>query len=158
MAVDTSVPIRGRSSHPSGRRTAKRRALDGPPFSCPSFDHLFEIIASAYTPRPVVARPSAPPRTPPRPAVDLDSLGAFSPAVRDWFGATFAEPTRAQVEGWAAIAAGHHTLIHAPTGSGKTLAAFLWCLDRLVARPDPAGDRASSPATSGSSTSARSRR
>jgi len=36
------------------------------------------------------------------------------------------------------------TLIHAPTGSGKTLAAFLWCLDRLAARPsapDTAGVR-----------------
>ena len=26
----------------------------------------------------------------------------------------------------------------APTGSGKTLAAFLWCLDRLAAEPNPA--------------------
>ena len=47
------------------------------------------------------------------------------------------DPTAAQVGGWAAIAAGRHTLIHAPTGSGKTLAAFLWCLDRLVRDPSP---------------------
>ena len=105
------------------------------------FDHLFEFEATAYTPRPVAARTSAPPRTSPRPAVDPDPLGAFSPAVRDWFGATFSEPTRAQVDGWAAISAGHHALIHAPTGSGKTLAAFLWCLDRLVRDPTPPATR-----------------
>ncbi len=66
-----------------------------------------------------------------------EPLAAFSPAVRDWFEASFDRPTSAQVGGWAAIAAGRHTLIHAPTGSGKTLAAFLWCLDRLVREPSP---------------------
>ncbi len=66
-----------------------------------------------------------------------DPLAPFSPAVRAWFEATFEAPTRAQAEGWAAISAGHHTLIHAPTGSGKTLAAFLWTLDRLAASPRP---------------------
>jgi ATP-dependent Lhr-like helicase len=66
-----------------------------------------------------------------------DALAPFSPAVRAWFEATFAEPTRAQAEGWAAIADGRHALIHAPTGSGKTLAAFLWCLDRLSRDPGP---------------------
>ena len=55
----------------------------------------------------------------------------------------------AQAEGWAAIAAGHHTLIHAPTGSGKTLAAFLWCLDRLVRDPTPPATR-EHPGTSAS--------
>ena len=64
-----------------------------------------------------------------------DPLAPFGPAVRAWFEATFAAPTPAQVQGWAAISAGRHTLIHAPTGSGKTLAAFLWCLDRLVRDP-----------------------
>ena len=108
-----------------------------------SFDHLFEMDATAYTRRPVSARRSAIPTLPagPSPAAAAtrpdDALAAFSPAVRDWFSATFAEPTTAQVEGWAAIAAGRHTLIHAPTGSGKTLAAFLWCLDRLVRDPSP---------------------
>ena len=68
-----------------------------------------------------------------RPAV----LDRFSPAVRDWFASSFEAPTQAQVEGWAAISEGHHTLIHAPTGSGKTLAAFLWCLDRLARHPSP---------------------
>ena len=66
-----------------------------------------------------------------------DSLERFSPAVRDWFASSFEAPTPAQAEGWAAISAGHHTLIHAPTGSGKTLAAFLWCLDRLARNPSP---------------------
>ncbi len=60
---------------------------------------------------------------------------------RAWFEATFEAPTPAQSEGWAAIAEGRHTLIHAPTGSGKTLAAFLWCLDRLVQDPRPAPTR-----------------
>ncbi len=66
-----------------------------------------------------------------------DPLAPFGPAVRAWFEATFEAPTPAQAEGWAAIAAGRNTLIHAPTGSGKTLAAFLWCLDRLVRDPGP---------------------
>ena len=64
-----------------------------------------------------------------------DALERFSPAVREWFASSFETPTQAQAEGWAAISAGHHTLIHAPTGSGKTLAAFLWCLDRLARNP-----------------------
>jgi ATP-dependent Lhr-like helicase len=67
-----------------------------------------------------------------------DPLAAFHPATRDWFDASFAEPTAAQAQGWPAIAAGEHTLICAPTGSGKTLAAFLWTLDRLMAEPTPA--------------------
>jgi ATP-dependent helicase Lhr and Lhr-like helicase len=64
-------------------------------------------------------------------------LQQFSPATRAWFEASFAAPTRAQTEGWAAIARGDHTLIHAPTGSGKTLAAFLWAIDRLISEPTP---------------------
>jgi ATP-dependent Lhr-like helicase len=66
-----------------------------------------------------------------------EPLASFSPAVREWFAATFEAPTAAQTEGWAAISQGHHTLIHAPTGSGKTLAAFLWTLDRLARDPRP---------------------
>jgi ATP-dependent Lhr-like helicase len=85
----------------------------------------------------VAARRPAPTRVKPAD----DPLAAFSPAVRDWFEASFAQPTAAQVGGWAAIAAGRHALIHAPTGSGKTLAAFLWCLDRLVRNPSPAPTR-----------------
>jgi len=72
-----------------------------------------------------------------------DPLAPFGPAVRAWFEATFEAPTPAQAQGWAAIAAGRSTLIHAPTGSGKTLAAFLWCLDRLVEDPRPEPTRAS---------------
>jgi ATP-dependent Lhr-like helicase len=57
--------------------------------------------------------------------------------VAEWFRSAFAAPTPAQVGGWVSIAAGRHTLIHAPTGSGKTLAAFLWTLDRLAREPRP---------------------
>ncbi len=66
-----------------------------------------------------------------------DPLARFSPAVAAWFRDAFEAPTRAQVEGWPAIAAGGHVLLHAPTGSGKTLAAFLWGLDRLLTSPPP---------------------
>ncbi len=65
------------------------------------------------------------------------ALDRFSPPTRTWFNASFDAPTRAQQEGWAAIAHGDHTLIHAPTGSGKTLAAFLWAIDRLAENPIP---------------------
>ena len=59
-------------------------------------------------------------------------LESFHPAVRTWFARRFPDgPTQPQLEGWAQIAAGRHTLIAAPTGSGKTLAAFLVCIDRL---------------------------
>jgi ATP-dependent helicase Lhr and Lhr-like helicase len=75
------------------------------------------------------------------PAVVSDPLAPFSPAVRDWFRASFEAPTDAQARGWAAISSGRHTLIHAPTGSGKTLAAFLWCLDRLATDPSPVPSR-----------------
>ena len=56
----------------------------------------------------------------------------FSPATATWFDESFPGPTPAQAAGWPAIAAGDHTLIHAPTGSGKTLAAFLYTLDRVL--------------------------
>jgi ATP-dependent Lhr-like helicase len=59
------------------------------------------------------------------------SSPGFLPVVAEWFRETYGEPTPPQRDGWAAIGAGHHTLIVAPTGSGKTLAAFLWALDRL---------------------------
>src|SRR5438045_5247314 len=65
------------------------------------------------------------------------SLSRFSAATREWFQGTFAAPTPAQAEGWAAIGRSEHTLILAPTGSGKTLAAFLWCLDQLATQPQP---------------------
>ena len=82
-----------------------------------------------------VATVSIPPRDPTAADPARDLLAPFSPAVRAWFESSFAEPTEAQVNGWAAIAQGRHTLIHAPTGSGKTLAAFLWTLDRLATSP-----------------------
>src|SRR6266481_3880928 len=58
-------------------------------------------------------------------------MADFLPFIRRWFDETFAEATRAQREGWEAIASGRDTLIVAPTGSGKTLASFLWALDYL---------------------------
>jgi ATP-dependent Lhr-like helicase len=64
-------------------------------------------------------------------------LALFHPAVRDWFEASFAAPTKPQRLGWPAIARGESTLILAPTGSGKTLTAFLWCLNRLLFEPAP---------------------
>ena len=66
-----------------------------------------------------------------------DVLERFSPATREWFSGTFAEPTTAQVGAWDAISSGAHTLVVAPTGSGKTLSAFLWALDRLASMPPP---------------------
>src|ERR1700754_655152 len=71
-------------------------------------------------------------------------LARFSPLTREWFSGTFAAPTDAQAQAWAAIADGDNTLVIAPTGSGKTLAAFLWAIDRLAAsepRPARAGTR-----------------
>lgn len=64
-------------------------------------------------------------------------MEGFSKPARTWFEASFDAPTSAQELGWPAIAAGDHTLIHAPTGSGKTLAAFLWTLDQIIAEPAP---------------------
>ncbi len=89
------------------------------------FEQVVEMTRATYTRDPVVTN------------VDADPLARFSPAVRDWFRASFEVPTQAQAEGWESISAGRHTLIHAPTGSGKTLAAFLWCLDRLARDPSP---------------------
>jgi len=69
--------------------------------------------------------------------VTREPLSGFAPAVRDWFGASFAEPTAAQRRGWPPILAGRSTLLLAPTGSGKTLAAFLAGIDRLMFSPEP---------------------
>ena len=66
-------------------------------------------------------------------------LDGFSPAVREWFAASFPEPTPPQVLGWPRIVGGEHTLICAPTGSGKTLTAFLSSIDRLTTTPRPEG-------------------
>ena len=70
-----------------------------------------------------------------------DPLAVFSEPARAWFSSTFAEPTPVQAQGWPHIAVGEHTLLCAPTGTGKTLAAFLWAIDRLMAR----GDSSESP-------------
>jgi ATP-dependent Lhr-like helicase len=64
-------------------------------------------------------------------------LAGFSDPVAAWFATTFRAPTRAQAQGWPAIAGGDHTLILAPTGSGKTLTAFLHAIDRCMTAPWP---------------------
>src|SRR5581483_8174735 len=64
------------------------------------------------------------------------SLENFHPSVQRWFSETLGTPTPAQIQGWAAIAAGRNTLIAAPTGSGKTLAAFLTAMNDLFLEPD----------------------
>jgi ATP-dependent helicase Lhr and Lhr-like helicase len=73
--------------------------------------------------------------------MNSEILARFSPATREWFGGSFAEPTAAQIGAWNAISSGAHTLVVAPTGSGKTLSAFLWALDRLATTPPPAEPR-----------------
>src|SRR5258708_38173958 len=65
------------------------------------------------------------------------TLDLFAAPARRWFEGAFAGPTEVQERGWAAVAAGRHTLMSAPTGSGKTLAAFLWCIDSLARDPTP---------------------
>ena len=70
-----------------------------------------------------------------------DPLAPLGAVARGWFHRTFTAPTDVQARGWAAIAAGRHTLMCAPTGSGKTLAAFLIALDRLARTPPGAGTR-----------------
>src|SRR6185503_1731173 len=67
-----------------------------------------------------------------RSSIPDSALAPFHPAVREWFAASFASPTRAQQLGWPAIAKGDWTLITAPTGSGKTLTAFLWAIHQLM--------------------------
>ncbi len=74
-------------------------------------------------------------------AMSRPALDRFSELTREWFAGTFAEPTPAQADAWAAIADGDNTLVIAPTGSGKTLAAFLWAIDQLAARPAPEPER-----------------
>lgn len=61
----------------------------------------------------------------------------FPPAVQDWFGETFAAPTKAQRRAWPVLAKGESALVFAPTGSGKTLAAFLAAIGRLMFAPVP---------------------
>ncbi len=73
-----------------------------------------------------------------KPKQASDPLAPFHPAVREWFEAVFAAPTRPQTMGWPPIAKGESTLVLAPTGSGKTLAAFLWAINRLMFSPMPA--------------------
>ncbi len=56
----------------------------------------------------------------------------FHPAVGQWFGAAFGQPTPVQQQAWAITSQHRNALIAAPTGSGKTLAAFLSAINDLV--------------------------
>ena len=71
----------------------------------------------------------------------MNPLERFSAATREWFSASFAEPTPAQAGAWEAVSHGRHALVVAPTGSGKTLSAFLWSLDRLLTDAIPEKQR-----------------
>jgi ATP-dependent Lhr-like helicase len=75
----------------------------------------------------------------PIPDSTLDPFACFHPVTAAWFKAVFDAPTAPQRMGWPVIARGESALILAPTGTGKTLTAFLWCLDRLMLHPPPAG-------------------
>ncbi|HEV2326273.1 MAG TPA: DEAD/DEAH box helicase [Terracidiphilus sp.] len=79
------------------------------------------------------------PPEPPIPDPASDAFACFHPVTTAWFRSVFDAPTAPQRLGWPPIVRGESTLILAPTGSGKTLAAFLWCLDRLMLHPPPAG-------------------
>ncbi len=70
-----------------------------------------------------------------------DPFACFHPVTAEWFRAVFDAPTAPQRMGWPVIARGESALILAPTGTGKTLTAFLWCLDRLMLHPAPAGKK-----------------
>jgi ATP-dependent Lhr-like helicase len=70
-----------------------------------------------------------------------DPFACFHPVTAEWFRAVFDAPTAPQRMGWPVIARGESALILAPTGTGKTLTAFLWCLDRLMLHPPPAGQK-----------------
>ena len=78
---------------------------------------------------------------PGKPNLEPDPFACFHPVTAEWFRAVFDAPTSPQRMGWPIIARGESALILAPTGTGKTLAAFLWCLDRLMLHPRPAGKR-----------------
>jgi ATP-dependent Lhr-like helicase len=54
------------------------------------------------------------------------------PAVRQWFSATFGEPTLPQRFAWPVILRGQNILLSSQTGSGKTLAAFVPILNLIL--------------------------
>ncbi|MEZ6061631.1 MAG: crosslink repair DNA glycosylase YcaQ family protein [Planctomycetaceae bacterium] len=65
---------------------------------------------------------------------EQSALDTFHDCTRDWFIASFGQPTRVQAQAWPAIANRENALLLAPTGSGKTLAAFLAAIDRMFFR------------------------
>ena len=81
------------------------------------------------------------PAEPAEPIAETDPFAGFHRVTAEWFRAVFDAPTAPQRMGWPVIARGESALILAPTGTGKTLAAFLWCLDRQMLHPPPAGPK-----------------
>src|SRR5712692_3363 len=59
-------------------------------------------------------------------AVSRDPLAGFRPAVRDWFRASFAEPTLAQRKGWPPILAGIDRLMFSPEPPKKERCRILY--------------------------------
>src|SRR4051812_6840160 len=92
--------------------------------------------ANPLAERPRLKQEQAP-KAPQAATAPENPLNLFHPAVKQWFRASFGNPTAPQAQGWPAIARGDSTLILAPTGTGKTLAAFLWCINRLMFEPLP---------------------
>jgi len=107
----------------------------------PHARRVFRFIFAAF---PRYSQCSVPLKPPipgpsPHPITAADPFACFHPVTAAWFRAVFDAPTQPQSLGWPVIARGESALILAPTGTGKTLAAFLWCLDRLMLHPRPAG-------------------
>src|SRR5215472_16287097 len=97
------------------------------------FSSLPPALFCIFMPRPPHPDSAAPD------GAEHGPFACFHPITTEWFKAVFDEPTAPQRMGWPVIARGESALILAPTGTGKTLSAFLWCLDRLMLHPRPAG-------------------
>ena len=69
-----------------------------------------------------------------------DALSDFHPQLREWFRASFNNPTEVQSLSWPRIRDGEHLLITAPTGSGKTLTAFFAAIDAFAKGDLPLGN------------------
>jgi ATP-dependent Lhr-like helicase len=63
-------------------------------------------------------------------------LKRLHPRLREWFGATYAGFTHAQVLAVPAVLDRESILLTSPTGSGKTLSAFLGIFDALLRKLD----------------------
>ncbi|HEV2806240.1 MAG TPA: DEAD/DEAH box helicase [Chthoniobacterales bacterium] len=71
-----------------------------------------------------------------RTASSLPLLGRLHPRLREWFEATYAGFTHAQLLAVPAVLDRESILLTSPTGSGKTLSAFLGIFDALLRKLD----------------------